>query len=535
MRTNIEQNTQVYLELDRKWKGACKILFGREVGELAEFKDYLNEYNRPLEEKKSSVSGKTVHFSSPAYYEGGSYQGFEEIDLNKKYAPLSINDIKDIDSIIGAVQDRIVYTGDIILGKSSFVQGCSNAIECNYVLGSSRVNFSDYMAYCFNCSFAEAMFGCQFFGPAQYCIRSTELPKCIRCFETFIASNSSDLYYCSGLDGCKEAMFTFNMRNKRHVIGNLELPKEKYMQVKAKLLDEIAQQLQSGKKAVSLPSIVNGIKARKRAVEKGAGARNGKQGNIAPINEAFSKTTRLLFGFALDDVRKYEKWLLEYTIELKKAKSMLSGIEFSYPPGHAKYDLFGEHRMIAVEERDYAGNRSRLGEAETEKLNLANAGALLENIAVICPDFAFGEVSNTLESCLNRDCQDIYKSALSYEAKKAGCNYLNRNSEYVFGCHEIRLSSFCINCYHCAKLGRCFECDSCRDCAGCFFCHNCENVRDSMFCFNVKNMKYAIGNTEVGREKFAEAKAALQKTILDEISGKKRLSFSIYDIGKRGR
>ncbi|MEI6577303.1 MAG: hypothetical protein WCO63_14090, partial [Bacteroidota bacterium] len=63
-------------------------------------------------------------------------------------------------------------------------------------------------------------------------------------------------------------------------------------------------------------------------------------------------------------------------------------------------------------------------------------------------------------------------------------------------------SEFNIRCFNSVKLSRCLEADFCRDCSGIYFSHNCENVHDSMFCFNVKNLRHAIGNVEVGREKF---------------------------------
>jgi len=52
-----------------------------------------------------------------------------------------------------------------------------------------------------------------------------------------------------------------------------------------------------------------------------------------------------------------------------------------------------------------------------------------------------------------------------------------------------------------------------------------------MFCFNVKNKRYAIGNVEVGRERFMETKRMLLAKIAGELTVKKEIAGDIYNIG----
>jgi hypothetical protein len=79
---------------------------------------------------------------------------------------------------------------------------------------------------------------------------------------------------------------------------------------------------------------------------------------------------------------------------------------------------------------------------------------------------------------------------------------------------------------------RCFEVEGCNSCADAYFCHNCEGLSECMFCFNVKSKRYAIGNVEVGKEKYVQIK----KTLLEQISGRlqkdKKLEWSIFNVGK---
>jgi hypothetical protein len=54
-----------------------------------------------------------------------------------------------------------------------------------------------------------------------------------------------------------------------------------------------------------------------------------------------------------------------------------------------------------------------------------------------------------------------------------------------------------------------------------------------MFCFNVKNMRYAIGNVEVGREKYLEMKKMVLWEIAKRIQEKHDLPFDIYSLGRQ--
>jgi len=63
------------------------------------------------------------------------------------------------------------------------------------------------------------------------------------------------------------------------------------------------------------------------------------------------------------------------------------------------------------------------------------------------------------------------------------------------------------------------------------FCHNCEGLSDCMFCFNVKNKRYAIGNVEVGREKYLEVKKRTLAEIAAKLERKHDLELDIYNIG----
>ncbi len=237
-------SNSVYASLNKGYKSTCKVLFGREVGELEEFEQWLEEYAQaPPRFEKSAVSGKEVELSINDYAASSKFISFDEIDFGKKFQPLSINEIKDIDSIIGAVQERIYYTGNLVLGNSANVGRSSNIIDSHYVWKSNRISDSKYVACSQDARYCEYCFGLGVSSKSSFCIRSTS-GRMTRCFETLNCELLTDAYYCALVQNSQECMFSFGCRSKNYIIGNLQLPRDKYGKLKEKLLSEIAQKLE---------------------------------------------------------------------------------------------------------------------------------------------------------------------------------------------------------------------------------------------------------------------------------------------------
>ncbi|MCX6777472.1 MAG: hypothetical protein NT157_01145, partial [Candidatus Micrarchaeota archaeon] len=138
---------ELYDELNRRWKTTCKVVLGEEVGEFHEFGEWLSEHNRPRFSKKSAISEKKVSLVLPHYANTARFVSLDEVDFNKKFEPLRINEVKDIDSIIGAVRERAYYAGNIQLGNSRFIEGSTDVIESFYVYDSTQISFSKHIAY----------------------------------------------------------------------------------------------------------------------------------------------------------------------------------------------------------------------------------------------------------------------------------------------------------------------------------------------------------------------------------------------------
>ena len=326
------------------------------------------------------------------------------------------------------------------------------------------------------------------------------------------------------------------MRSKRNVIGNLALPKEKYLTIKSHLLAQIRDILKQKKRAPSLADIVNecGTPEKNTLVQLANFAKPSEQSGLNPeIEKAFSETASLIFGKPLSgSVCDYSEWLKRHIINVAETESVL-GSGKTTVPNYENYHAFDKsrNRFVNLSEASQLSEIQKLGEIEAEKLDFSNVSGLLSGVAFLSAQFHDGVFSNVT------NCPIIINSANCYSIlgcvnvkDSAFCTWPN-GSDHVFGCAFTFNSSFNVNCYSSFNLTRCFEVDSSSNCSDSYFCHNCENVHDSMFCFNSKNLRYAIGNVVVGREQYQRAKSMLQSWLREGFETDKAVDSDIFNIG----
>ena len=238
------------MDINSSFKSTCRVLFGSEIGGLEEFASYLSGMvDAPLR-AKSSASGKMVYLSQPFYCRSARFLDVLELPLPSP--AVSINDIKDVDSLLSAVSEKFAYCGSKNLGRSLNIRQsdmCNDSLE---VLSSQNVMSSKNVAYCNGIRQSECTFGCQLGGEVGFSIHSQVFFYSARCFDAYLAFHCTDIYCSFNCSNCTDAMFCFNQKSKRHAIGNAELTREKYLALKGKLLGEIAGVLKSKK---SFPTV----------------------------------------------------------------------------------------------------------------------------------------------------------------------------------------------------------------------------------------------------------------------------------------
>ena len=530
------EETQAYAELNKRWKAACRIVLGGEVGELREFEGWLDSANEPMEHLPSSISGKEISFGECEYAAGSKRIGFSEIDFGKKFAPVSINEMKDLDSIVAAVAERAYYCGNIILGNSKFVERSSNVTDSFYIYNSSFVSDSKYAAYCSYLRYAEDVFGTTNDVYSKILIRGLDTHKTPRSLELCGTYMCPDAYFSSRCMDCHDCMFSFNLKAKSYCVGNFALERDKYLGIKQKLLEEMRQELHAHKKLPSLIEIVANSKSYATENRKilaqmaNEAAEKDEKTDMAPVEKAFEKASAIVLGKSLGGMQKYENWLLGHVKSIKTAKSAASGRRVSVGM-FMPYCNYPQERMLRIAEGWKAGESLSLSAQDAEEISFGGVGDSIGKIAYFVPEARLRENANLIDTALAYNSQNCYKGGIYSQAKYCGCSFWPRESEHMFGCDTAFSSSFCLHTYFSNNITRSFEVDASRNCSGSYFLHNCENVQDSMFCFNVKNLRNAIGNSALPAEKFTTIKNALVGQMHAELEKKKELKTGIYNIG----
>ncbi|MFH1222647.1 MAG: hypothetical protein V1492_06210 [Candidatus Micrarchaeota archaeon] len=515
--------SEVYDVLNKSWKSTCRILLGEEIGELKDYEGWLKDAYKGGITQKSHLSGKEVVLASIGgsrnYCKNARFVSADELKENA-IKPLTINEIKDVDSIVEAVAEKWEYTGNIILGNSQFVDKSSLITNSSYVYDSYDVSDSSYIAY----STMARKQSKYCFGAIgllnEFLIRGANM-NVKRGLETLFNVNSSDLYFAYNCNDSSDLMFCFNLKSKRNYIGNLQLPTGKYSELKKKLLAEMREELKREKKLPSLLDLCKNEKPEHVAAIK----KTEEKFDMAPIEKAFSATAKVIFKKELGSIKDYEKYLSRY---IKPIKELISpaGIKVYQP--NEPYRPYPEKRIVSLEEA-YEFAKTPLNEAE-----ISGFRQIKENLwknAFFVGQFREGNFYNYERAYFVINSMNIYGVNDATNAENCAIDNMALNSKYAFGSSRILESQFSINCHNSLRLGRCFELDSCTNCSDTYFAHNCEGLIDAMFCWNVKAKHCAIGNRELPTEQYRKIRDGLVEQMADEILRTKELKWDIYNIG----
>ncbi|MCL6089240.1 MAG: hypothetical protein M1530_03730 [Candidatus Marsarchaeota archaeon] len=233
------------MDINDAWKSTCKTIFGREIGGLEKYEDYLHEAVFGME-AVSAFSKKSVMLASDAYAPGSRFFDYqtEQLKAESLSQPFDINAAKDIDSLAGQIHERLVYAGNKVLGKCENVVHSDAVFDSINVLDSSYVARSKNAAHCFWVRDSENAFGCASFGFGANVIRSYYDKNISRTFEVVVCEYLSDSMFCYNTFNCSDLLFCFNLRNQHHRIANIQLDKDRYNRLKAGLAEQISGELE---------------------------------------------------------------------------------------------------------------------------------------------------------------------------------------------------------------------------------------------------------------------------------------------------
>lgn len=244
------------MDLETSWKDTCKILLGEEIGQIAEYGDYLSRYVTMPAQAKSSLSGNPVAVDARVPKGAKLISNDEMAEFEKRTGskPLGINEIKDIDSAIAALGERFCYSGNIQLGKCAGITGSNKCIDSQFVDRSEYVYRGKYVSHSTMVRDSEYVFGTVSTAEIKFGIGHFETWKSVRMMEAFRTYTSSDCYFIANLENCQNCLFSFNLRNQANCIGNLKLEKTRFGSLRGKLIADMRDTLKAKK---TMPSVVD--------------------------------------------------------------------------------------------------------------------------------------------------------------------------------------------------------------------------------------------------------------------------------------
>ena len=519
--------SQLYDQLNKDWKSTCKVLFGEEIGELNEYEGWLASLFCHVGKRKSHISGKDVTLAVDDYSDSANFISLGE--EKEETTPLSINEVKDIDGIVEAISERWEYTGNRILGNSASVENSDLVMDSQYVSNCANIQNIQHAFSLYEAQYGKYVFGSGQLSEGEFLIGFFSGVNNKRCFNSSDNTNSSDLYLSHNCHGCHDMIFSFHQLNKRNCIGNLELDKEKYLEIKKRLLGEVADGLKEKKK---FPHIYQLIPDEKISDEvKIAVPPAEKEGEIEQIETAFSSTFKVMFKKETWGMEQYNEWLSRHIASMYEIVSPFdSRVYFA---NYANYPILAtmpKQRLVNYREA------LELGKLHADEKNITSLEELkgwVAKTACLCADFSSGRNTNVMKSAILMDSSNVYKSYVGIKTENVGINSWPLRSKYLFGCNHVVDSQFSINCYNSSHLNRCFEIDASARCAGSMFSHNCEGLNDAMFCFNTKGKRYAIGNSQLPPDQFISLRDGLMGQVADELIKAKSMKLDIYNIGSR--
>lgn len=520
--------TSVYEQLNKDWKSTCKILFGEDIGDLKEFDPWLREFYPTVHKRKSYLSGKEVSLLMDDYCGDANFISMDE-SKETTIDPLTINEVKDVDSILEAVSEKWRYTGNRALGNSTSVESSDLIMDSQYIGECMSLTRASHAYLTFDALDFKYAFGSGFFSQdCEFLVKHLRGSNDKRCFSTVYVQDSSDLYLSMHCYGCHDLLFSFNQRNKRNMIGNLELPKDKYQEVKTKLLSEIKTELKKNKKFPSLFDLVS-TEPLDKSISVSISSDDKKE-DMTPIEKAFLSTFKVIFKRDASSLADYERWLTKRTVPLKEYTSPF-GSPVYLPASHQSFrifDIFPKERLVTY------GEAMELGTISMSEEHIANIERIKEWVSKTCcfpTEFYHGEFSNTIKSPVILNSSNVYKSYTAVRAEYTGITSWPIQSKYVFGCHWVTDSQYCLKSYNSLALTRCFEVDTSTRCTDTFFSHDSEGLTDCMFCFGAKGKRYAIGNASTQPDKYKSIKSSILQQLGDELESNKDLKWDIFNIG----
>ena len=238
-------------EIEKAWQATAQVLFGKSIGGLSQYEEWLKADVPATIIASSVVSGRQVYIPNFVFYAATQKQAMA-LDESLKWGAKHIGEaevrgisLQNAASLLGDIR---YFSSDVEVGTNIGMEECGIYFNCSFCLCSNSLVASKYCAYCMWPRNCEHVFGCAWIFSCSFCIKCYHSENLTRCFETSNSTNCSDCCFCHNCENVHDSMFCFNAKNLSHAIGNVEYSKEEYARIKKLVLAEIAVKVTKDKK-----------------------------------------------------------------------------------------------------------------------------------------------------------------------------------------------------------------------------------------------------------------------------------------------
>ena len=238
--------------IEQAFLTTTKVIFGKALGgKLDDYESWLQTNLRPAKRHKSAVSEQMVYDPPLIFYAPISRRAVKQVEaleLGKKSLKKEDALHLTLDHAAKMLEPMRYHTSDAVTGQNTENEECSLYISCSYCYRACSMVNSKFCAYSFWPRDSEYMFGVDTVFVSKFCLKCYNSVNLTRCFEVSHSSNCSDCLFCHNCDALSDCMFCTNAKSMRYAIFNHEVGKEKYLEIKRRVLGELVERLEKEKK-----------------------------------------------------------------------------------------------------------------------------------------------------------------------------------------------------------------------------------------------------------------------------------------------
>lgn len=242
-------------EIEKAFSETTRLLFGSELTGIDDYGSWLGKHVPLPSPAKSALSGNEVWIPPPFIYLNKEFNksriiamGEMEKTTTSPLTPEEVTNASLEEMITKIIRPVAFYVGDFRYQAHENVEKVSGGgggrniyYSEDIYLNVKNIAFSNYTL------FSENAFGTHSLTYSQFCIHAYNSTKLSRCFEVEGCSNSQGLMFSHNCENVQDSMFCFNAKNLKYAIGNVQLPPDKYREIRNIILADVVRQLKQNK------------------------------------------------------------------------------------------------------------------------------------------------------------------------------------------------------------------------------------------------------------------------------------------------